>query len=282
MKAIIDFCMLVASLFVITVMPVKAAYIKVISQSCNTDGYTYFYDEDLDDFIAFDWNESGNTSAFATGPFGDIVGLATIMVGESTVFFENWTAIIDSGIAHTQVIFQPIGASSIKLDDIHADSSGLAYPKLTLTDYTTNETLFWLSVYNGGFDLNQSFPGLMPNGSYWTHGSTYGLWDPDSGEYIGSYQYPLASGLIPVDSSHTYLLNGLVDVIGWDEGALTAKMSLVAVPEPTTLLLLGLGLLGLTTCRRKFKKQFSIRLSKSRRGVGRLLFRFRKKALKAA
>ena len=57
-----------------------------------------------------------------------------------------------------------------------------------------------------------------------------------------------------IDPSHTYLLSTKTLCMYQDASESQVSISLVGVPEPSTMLFLGLGLMGLAGVRRKFRK----------------------------
>lgn len=263
MKRIIIIFILMASMFMVTI-PVQAVptYIDIMSEFCHTDGSDIDWQISTSSYISdnmFSWNKNGTESVSATRPYqGGVVSHASVNVAGTTTFLEAWTDHYESGTTYAEMLFRPVGASYITLDNIDTYSSGFVHPQLTLTDITTGETLFDLMVYCGAFELDQAFPGLFPNGLY------FGSWNPETAmqdywrqlelEYSdGPYNYPLSSGFIPVDSSHTYHLKASSYVMESDRGWISANMN-IRVPETTTILLLGLGLMGLTGLRRKIKK----------------------------
>jgi hypothetical protein len=201
----------------------------------------------LEEFV---WNETDTSSITITAPSGQELVTASVDVEGPNVSIETVTDIIEGGYVSAQLEFHPVGASYLKLDNIWGGSSGEAYPNLTLLDLTANETLFYLWVANGVFGLDQAFPSVIPYNEIFCDRYSGECYDVPSGEPVGPYDYPLSSGMIPVDPSHSYLLRNYVEVGTSDEGSVSANISLV--PEPSTLLLSGIGLLSLVLLRRRY------------------------------
>ena len=159
-------------------------------------------------------------------------------MGESTAYLDAYTDIIWSGGVLAEIRFRPIGASYIDIS-FHTFTTGKGAPAMVeLIDETTSESM--LDFYYGGFAIygenvyHQYFDENSP-------GFPFGLY--------------LNNLLFPVDPSHIYDLSTKIMVAHDDGAEVSASISLV-VPEPATMLFLGLGLVGLAGYgRRKFFKK---------------------------
>ena len=137
---------------------------------------------------------------------------AYINVGDSTL---NLAATTGDWYAYSyaEILFRPIGASGIKISaDVYAYES--LDQEVELIDLTDDVRLFYI------------FP---------------------SHKTFNTYYDEISNFLIPLTSTHTYSLK--VNS-AYYSGSAQANISFV--PEPATMLLLGLGLIGLAGIRRKF------------------------------
>jgi len=229
MKRFLTFVVLVSA---VLTSPINSdsATIDIISQVYS--GHILYYEELGGEFNTGFWSETSSTGI--SEPLGH--GGAYADIGGSTISMIAWTApFVEDASVYAEVLFRSIGGSNIKIDIADGYSSGLAYGETILMDYTTNETLFQLIVYNAGYEIYQAFPGLISDGFYWWSDKNF-------------VPPPVFSGLIPVDPSHYYVLRTSVLVTSFEEAWASVNMSVV--PEPLTILLLGLGLLGLAGLRK--------------------------------
>lgn len=148
-------------------------------------------------------------------PFA-LAAYASGCVLNSSIFLDTYVDEFAKGIAFSEVLFNPVGASLINVLANVQYSGTDAWPSIQLIDNTAGQTLLSL-----GKSQNMN--------------ATY------------SFSFP-------VDPSHLYFLKSRVEGTFADTGYASVNLNLVSTPEPTTMLLLGLGLVGLTAVRRKFKE----------------------------
>lgn len=107
-------------------------------------------------------------------------------------------------------------------------------------------------VYSGGQAdtaasyINATFDDQASN-SYPVNGTVEGVFKPF--EFLSAFNGAELSGLWRLRITDRYVPGDGNDLIAWSISGTTET-----VPEPSTMLLLGLGLLGVATVRRKIKK----------------------------
>ena len=123
-------------------------------------------------------------------------------------------------------------------------------PTLILTTDDTNETSFAWTGYDVTVSMANSFTltstAVIPPPGDWTIPTTPVAWDPVTSQYVGQIDFtggtPIAIG---DDFEFTYKLK----FSGSTSYSFTQAME--PVPEPSTIVLLGVGVLGLIACRRR-------------------------------
>lgn len=161
----------------------------------------------------FSWDQYDTTFVSATPPWNNEVGYgyAIAKINESTAIIESFAYARTIGAHSTAEIVFQTIGASSINFFIEGEDTGMANGSLRFTDMTTSEEL-----------LDFSSMGRL------------------------TYNY---QGLFTIDPSHIYRLE--TSAYGdADRGSVKATMSL-GVPEPSTMLLLGFGLIGLACIGRK-------------------------------
>ena len=176
--------------------------------------HTWGSDREHNPECNFSWDEYDTTVVSATMPSNNVVGYAIAKINESTAIIESFAYARSIGARSSAEIVFQTIGASYINIFIEGEDTGMADGRLRLTDMTTSEELLYFTSI---------------------------------GRIAYNYQ-----GLFTIDPSHIYRLETYAYGDA-DRGNVKATMSL-GVPEPTTMLLLGLGLLGLAGVRRKIKK----------------------------
>lgn len=237
-KRIICFLVLI-SIILVKPLYVNSASINLLSSSCETKGFYWGNNENI-----LGWDVSGTTEASFTVPY-TAPSSATTNIEESTARITAYAPMTGSlhNYSIAGITFQTNGSSYLNLLT-RVNSSGEGVGEVTLFDHTKGETLFHLYTFQMlPYMIDYGYQEINANGRLecTSNGCIY---------ITDIYSEILSSGLIPVYSSHVYSLS----VMAYGVDGETAEATLSLVAEPTSLLLLGHGLIGLVGVRRKIKK----------------------------
>jgi hypothetical protein len=235
-KRVFGFLALISTILIIP-LHANSASINHISTSCKVEGYYLGDDESI-----LNYDVSGTTEASFTVPY--ITSSATADVGESTASLKAYAPLTGAfnNSSSAAITFQTIGASYLNVLT-RTMSFGEGVGEVTLFDRTKGKTLFHLYTFQmQPYMIDHGYQGINANGRLEcdNNGCTY---------ITDIYSEILSSGLIPVYSSHVYTL--LVNAYGIDSEI--AEVTLSLVPEPASMLLLGLCLIGLAGIRQNIK-----------------------------
>jgi hypothetical protein len=181
---------------------------------------------------------------FTNGGFESNTGAATGWT-EIAPFFgvQTWTGV--GGVAAAE------GANALWMG--HTDTGGASHLIQSVSGFTIGDSYtlnFEMQAENGALDGRPgSFLGLALTGSS-VPSASFSVIYPGSSPFFGGAWETQALTFTATSTSVLFDFNGLDPVGGsWESGL--DDFRLTAVPEPTTVALAGLGLLGIGCLRRK-------------------------------